>query len=340
MGGGDPSEGCFIGGGPTCVNPPCDGGVDPPDWCQQSLLSTTGAELQACQICGGSYDAINDPEEGYAGGYCNFPDGGSWFCTGGVGGTACTYYPPDEDAIYDPWTGTPTVPISPSSPATPPSGPRGYIGGCGKGVRTPAVFIGSFRASGAMAYMMKANRTKRPISHSYWVLLVAAAALTLLIKNDSTPLPAASTANTTAQARVTRIGVGLVTTNRDGAGTDGTVFSGLGGREFNLDFPNIDDREQGAGDTYVFGEGANVSISLDNDPRTLAITMDDVNQFPIYIRMSDAGDFPEDSWNLDFVEVTVNPGPAQLKLSKLGRTGDGVNLWFTPQTGLIFYLKP
>jgi hypothetical protein len=66
---------------------------------------------------------------------------------------------------------------------------------------------------------------------------------------------------------INRIELRLRTGDRQDAGTDGDVFLGLAGREFNVDTTS-EDFERGNDRTYIFGEGANVLRPPENDPRT------------------------------------------------------------------------
>jgi hypothetical protein len=80
---------------------------------------------------------------------------------------------------------------------------------------------------------------------------------------------------------VTRIEVRLKTGDVDGAGTDCRVYLGLGGREFNLDIRDTDDRKRNSNDLYALGEVGNVYISGDNDPRApLALTVANAFNYP------------------------------------------------------------
>jgi hypothetical protein len=68
---------------------------------------------------------------------------------------------------------------------------------------------------------------------------------------------------------ITRIQLRLVTGNRADAGTDGDVFLGICGREFNVDSRgDVNDFERNSDRTYIFGEGANVLRPEENDPRS------------------------------------------------------------------------
>jgi hypothetical protein len=112
---------------------------------------------------------------------------------------------------------------------------------------------------------------------------------------------------------VTRIEVRLKTGNVDGAGTDCRVYLGIGGREFNLDIRDVDDRKKNSNNVHALGEVGNVFLSAENDPRTpLALTVEDTSRHPVYIRMSDRCGFPAGGWNLDYAEVRVNPGLYQM----------------------------
>ncbi len=107
-------------------------------------------------------------------------------------------------------------------------------------------------------------------------------------------------------ATVTRILCQVLTQNVSGAGTDGSVFLGFGGREFRLDTTR-DDFERGAAFEYIMGDGANINSSGDNDPRTAYMldttTLDD---FPVYVRFE-----PEtsgDRWKVHFVAALAFRG--------------------------------
>jgi len=140
---------------------------------------------------------------------------------------------------------------------------------------------------------------------------------------------------------ITAIDVRFKTANANGAGTDCPVYLGFGGREFNLDRANIDDRERNSTDIYKLGSNSNVSIPGNNDPREgLPLAMEDVSRFPVYIRMSDDCTGSGGHWKVDYAEVRGNPGPAEIVYSRLGALNDDVQLWFSPLTGMILYLLP
>ena len=56
---------------------------------------------------------------------------------------------------------------------------------------------------------------------------------------------------------LTKIDVNIATGDRGGAGTDGSVYLGIGGREFHCD-TSANDFERGSSRTYTFGEESNV----------------------------------------------------------------------------------
>jgi hypothetical protein len=139
---------------------------------------------------------------------------------------------------------------------------------------------------------------------------------------------------------ITRIDVRFKTANVNGAGTDCPVYLGLGGREFNLDRPNVDDRERNSNDIYRLGTNSNVTIPGDNDPREgMPLAVEDLSRFPVYIRSDDCTS-TGGHWKVDYAEARVNPGPAETVYSRLGVLNDDVHLWFAPLTGMILYLLP
>lgn len=134
-------------------------------------------------------------------------------------------------------------------------------------------------------------------------------------------------------AAITKIEVRIITGDRGGAGTDGDVYLGLGGREFFLD-AHVDDFEQGSDYTYVLGSEANVNYAEFNDPRAPQLDTADLDAFPKYIRFEPSTVKP--SWDLEQVTVTVNPGPDQVTFGAL--EGDD-HLWLGPEYGKFCYLR-
>ena len=109
-------------------------------------------------------------------------------------------------------------------------------------------------------------------------------------------------------SQVTGILCQVITGNVDGAGTDGNVYLGLGGREFRLDSAQ-DDYERGSWREYVMGDGpwsgpvTPVRNPQWNDPR-VGFPLDTANltRSPVYIRFALGGD---DNWNLRWATALV-----------------------------------
>jgi hypothetical protein len=121
-----------------------------------------------------------------------------------------------------------------------------------------------------------------------------------------------------------------------GAQTDGTVYLGLGGREFNLD-QQLNDFEAGSDVTYLLGDSPNVLNASGNDPRSSALTFTNALAFPVYIRLSELAD---DDWNVDYVEVQIfsNGIRAQFSWSALGSLNDARRMRFGRLSGSQLYL--
>ncbi len=132
---------------------------------------------------------------------------------------------------------------------------------------------------------------------------------------------------------ITRIDVVLKTGARSGAGTDGDVYIGIGGREFYVDSA-INDFEQGITTPYAFGTGANVNFAANNNPASpYQLLTENLERFPVYVRFEP--DDRNDNWNLESVTVTVNPGPGQVQYQALGGSN---HLWLGVHAGLYCYL--
>jgi len=134
---------------------------------------------------------------------------------------------------------------------------------------------------------------------------------------------------------IERIDVRLVTSTQNGAGTDGDVYVGVCGREFYLD-TDADDFERASDRTYTFGTGANVNFAGSNDPHSpYQLFTENLERFPVYIRFE-----PEsrnDNWQVELVEVTVQPGPEQRVFQVL--SGDD-QLRLGVHSGLQCFLFP
>ncbi len=139
-------------------------------------------------------------------------------------------------------------------------------------------------------------------------------------------------------AKITRIDVRIQTGNRDNAGTDGSVFIAIAGREFKLDSA-VDDFEKGSDRIYILGTGGGSGSTINNpkinDPASpFALDTADLEKFPMWIRFEPTGDSP--AWNLEFVSATVNPGTQQVQYQALAGTN---NLWLEQNAGKYCFLK-
>ncbi len=109
-------------------------------------------------------------------------------------------------------------------------------------------------------------------------------------------------------AYVTGILCQVITGKQSGAGTDGRVYLGFGGREFRLDSSN-DDYERGSCREYILGQGPNEPVLPPpeirverkewNDPTEgMPIEVADIIRLPKYLRFEPVGD--GDNWNVSF----------------------------------------
>jgi hypothetical protein len=134
-------------------------------------------------------------------------------------------------------------------------------------------------------------------------------------------------------ADITRIDARFITGKDGSAGTDGDVYIGLCGREFYVgsdseDFNATNDR------TYTFGTGANVQYADSNNPAIpYQLLTEDISRYPAYVRFVPR--HRDDNWNLEFVDVMINPGPAQIRYWAL--SGDN-NVWLGIHSGLVCHL--
>jgi len=103
--------------------------------------------------------------------------------------------------------------------------------------------------------------------------------------------------------QIDTIGLNLKTGNLSGAGTDGDVYLGVCGREFSIDTTR-DDFERGSARTYVLGDGSNVNNAAVNDPREQRLFVENVDNFPVYIRFQPQG--RSDNWQLQRATLSFN----------------------------------
>lgn len=134
----------------------------------------------------------------------------------------------------------------------------------------------------------------------------------------------------------------VVTGRLSGAGTDGTVYLGLGGREFHMDSTD-DDYEAGSLREYIMGVPPIPFVSPPmkrvnnkdlNDPRKgYPLDTIDIDRAPVYIRFEPRGD--DDNWNLRFVAVLVYTDQFAIAYTPPQRFD---NLWLGHRSGKILYL--
>jgi len=133
-------------------------------------------------------------------------------------------------------------------------------------------------------------------------------------------------------ASLTRIDVTIATGNRAGAGTDGAVYLGIGGREFNCD-SSADDHERNASRTYTFGDGSSVRNGSRNDPRAPQLTVEAVGRFPVYIRFEQGAG---SEWNLDRATVHLNGSISQQYETFVHMDG---GIWLGRLAGTFIHLE-
>ena len=147
-------------------------------------------------------------------------------------------------------------------------------------------------------------------------------------------------------AAVTGVLAQIITGKLDGAGTDGRVYLGLGGREFRLD-SSQDDYERGSGREYILGR-APLEPNLPppqirvlnpdrNDPRKdFPLDTANVDAAPVYVRFEPEGDSPD--WNLRSAIILVYTGEGQFVVAYVPPQGFD-NLWLGDRYGKVLYLR-
>jgi hypothetical protein len=134
------------------------------------------------------------------------------------------------------------------------------------------------------------------------------------------------------------------TSDISGAGTDGTIYLGIAGREFHID-SRRDDYERGSVRDYVLGEPpigdpggfpdqVRVNNPERNDPRLgFPLDTDDLARAPVYLRFEPEGD--DDNWNVNFAAALVYTNHFVSAYMPPQRFE---NLWLGHSTGKILYL--
>lgn len=119
-------------------------------------------------------------------------------------------------------------------------------------------------------------------------------------------------------------------------GTDGNVYLGIAGREFNCD-SSANDFESGNDTHYIFGANANVANPTLNDPRNPALNVSDLDRTPVYIRFAPPTSDLTDHWLLERADVTVTgSNGSKVQYSILA---GGNRLWLSADSGLTVHLK-
>lgn len=136
---------------------------------------------------------------------------------------------------------------------------------------------------------------------------------------------------------ISRIDVRIRTSEENGSGTDGSVFLGICGREFQLDKQG-DDNESGDSRGYTIGRDANILHPGDNDPRNPSIDENDISKYPVYIRF-----LPKDSddvWTVEDLTMVVNPHLSFDKRCHYSALSGPVGMSMGTSTRILCPLKP
>lgn len=136
-------------------------------------------------------------------------------------------------------------------------------------------------------------------------------------------------------AQIESIQININTGDESGAGTDGSIYLGVCGREFHLD-TTADDFERGRGHEYVLGGGSDVVNPAVNDPRKQFLQVEDVDSFPVYVRFEPNND--GDNWNLARADLTFNDNlfPRWETQSFIAEE-DGI--WLGQRSGNVVHLR-
>ena len=138
-------------------------------------------------------------------------------------------------------------------------------------------------------------------------------------------------------AKLTRIDVLIITSDADGAGTDGDVYLGICGREFFVD-SSADDFERSSSKTYTFGDGSNVNNASMNDPREQNLLEEDADRYPVYIRFEQFG--ASSPWKLLQARVTLNQNafPLWETISVVPAQRPDMGIWLGRRAGEIIHI--
>jgi hypothetical protein len=135
-------------------------------------------------------------------------------------------------------------------------------------------------------------------------------------------------------AAINQIDLQVKTGNRTGGGTDGLVYFGIGGREFRIDQPNVNDLEPNMNQIFTFSAtGNNANQSLNNPAAQYVMRTEDLSKFPKYVRFEPHGN--DDNWNIETLKVVVNPGANQIEFNALNGSN---HIWLGARNGKIVYI--
>jgi len=135
-------------------------------------------------------------------------------------------------------------------------------------------------------------------------------------------------------ATINQIDLQIKTGNRSGAGTDGYIYLGIGGREFLVDQPGVNDLEPNMNQIFTFSANGNtINQPLNNPASQYVLKTEDLGKFPKYIRFEP--DNADDNWNIETIKVVVNPGVSQIEYNALGGSN---HVWLGTRNGKIVYI--
>jgi murein tripeptide amidase MpaA len=151
------------------------------------------------------------------------------------------------------------------------------------------------------------------------------------------------------EGNVDRIIVKIQTGNKSGAGTNGKVYLGIGGREFRLN-KSGNQFQKDKEDEFIIGVGSNIlkpdqnglplNSSFANDSPEIPFNV--VSIYPMYIRFEPSSS--SDKWNVDRVYVNVKsttdlpPAGLDFHADILNGLNDD-NIWLSEDSGLFIGLR-
>jgi hypothetical protein len=133
---------------------------------------------------------------------------------------------------------------------------------------------------------------------------------------------------------IDEISVTIETGDQSGAGTDGDVYLGICGREFYLD-TKVDDFERNSSRKYLLGQRSNTLNADKNDPRLPQMLVEELDQFPVYIRFNPKS--RDDNWLLRRVVIFINeiePGSVPPLYDSSPEPG---GIWMGVRSSLFFF---